>query len=81
MWPIDSDGDTPEEHEDVHGQPPTVRSREEIPNVNGIISYDIQVLVDHDGGRSIVMPTNVWTRVNDFMVAPEKNIVQIINLT
>ena len=72
MWPIDSDGVTPEEYDDVHGQPPTVRSREGIPNVNGIISYDIQVLVDHDGGRSIVMPTNVWTRVDDFMVAPEK---------
>ncbi|KAK2161992.1 hypothetical protein NP493_1549g00001, partial [Ridgeia piscesae] len=52
-------------YEELTGQPPDTVSREAIPNVNGIVKYEVSRAVDHDGGRSLNSPDS-WSNVDDF---------------
>ena len=53
--------------EDARGQPPLTRSREAIPNVNGIVSYEMSVFLSDPSIEDCEKPT-VWTNVSDFLV-------------
>ncbi|KAK2162034.1 hypothetical protein NP493_1547g00041 [Ridgeia piscesae] len=52
-------------YEELTGQPPDTISREAIPNVNGIVKYEVSHSVDHDGGCSLNSPDS-WSNVDDF---------------
>ena len=39
-----------------------------IPNVNGIVKYEVSHAVDHDGGRSL-NSFDSWSNVDDFQVS------------
>ncbi|KAK2152778.1 hypothetical protein NP493_2407g00005 [Ridgeia piscesae] len=52
-------------YEELTGQPPDTVSREAIPNVSGIVKYEVSRAVDHDGGRSLNSPDS-WSNVDDF---------------
>ncbi|XP_078616240.1 uncharacterized protein LOC144884660 [Branchiostoma floridae x Branchiostoma japonicum] len=55
------------EYEERTGIPPETRSREEIPNVNGIVLFQTDWAVDHEGGRSLTGPPGNWTNVTDMV--------------
>ena len=46
----------PEPYEEKYGQPPTHRSVEAIPHINGIVKTITVFSVDHEGGTSIQEP-------------------------
>ncbi|XP_077997650.1 uncharacterized protein LOC144450798 isoform X2 [Glandiceps talaboti] len=56
------------DYEEVTGQPPITRSREAIPNINGIVRFETDYAVDHQGGRNITSPPGNWQDVTDIMV-------------
>ena len=57
-------------YEDRVGQPPTMRSMEEIPNVCAITKYYIQWRLDRAGGTTIMDPNpDNWRRVEPKVVA------------
>ena len=39
-----------------------------IPNVNGIVKYELSLGVDHEAGRSLVDPVS-WKEVEEFQVS------------
>ena len=49
-------------------QPVTPFFEQAIPNVNGIVKYEVSRAVDHDGGRSLNVPGS-WSNVDDFQVS------------
>eukprot|EP00058_Branchiostoma_floridae_P003028 XP_002588516.1 hypothetical protein BRAFLDRAFT_79471 [Branchiostoma floridae] len=55
------------EYEERTGIPPETRSREEIPNVNGIVLFQTDWAVDHEGGRSLTGPPGNWANVTDMV--------------
>ena len=55
--------------EDATGQPPLLRSRESIPNVNGITDYHVAALVDQAGGNTTLDPPSSWNNVQNFQVS------------
>ena len=58
-----------DKYEDRTGQPPNVRSMEEIPNVNGVTGYWVQWRRDHEGGRDVTEPVGTgWSKVDQFKV-------------
>ena len=48
-----------------------------IPNVNGIVKYEVSRAVDHDGGRSLNISGN-WSNVDDFQVS-SSSLYSILN--
>nr|XP_006820037.1 PREDICTED: uncharacterized protein LOC102805061 [Saccoglossus kowalevskii] len=60
--------DIPEPYEEKTGQPPTIRSREAIPGVNGIAKTETVYAVDHQGGESIIEPPDLWSDVPNFPI-------------
>ncbi|KAK2158684.1 hypothetical protein NP493_1763g00001 [Ridgeia piscesae] len=52
-------------YEELTGQPPDTVSREAIPNVNGIVKYEVSHAVDNDGGCSL-NSSDSWRNVDDF---------------
>eukprot|EP00058_Branchiostoma_floridae_P000531 XP_002586019.1 hypothetical protein BRAFLDRAFT_110185 [Branchiostoma floridae] len=59
------------QYEERTGIPPETRSREEIPNVNGIVLFQTDWAVDHEGGRSLTGPPGNWTNVTDMITDRE----------
>ncbi|XP_070570801.1 uncharacterized protein [Ptychodera flava] len=55
-------------YEEGRGQPPEIRSREAIPNINAIVRFEVDYALDHQGGRSIMTPPGTWRDVDDIMV-------------
>ncbi|XP_035672990.1 uncharacterized protein LOC118413571 [Branchiostoma floridae] len=55
------------EYEETYGQPPTTRSREAIPHVQGIVLFQTTWGVDHQGGRSLTLTPGNWENVTDVM--------------
>ena len=55
-------------HEDATGQPPHIRSRELIPNVNGITLYQVAALVDRVGGNASMEPPEILSVVPNIQV-------------
>ncbi|XP_006815375.1 uncharacterized protein LOC102802265, partial [Saccoglossus kowalevskii] len=60
--------DIPEPYEEKTGQPPTIRSREAIPGVNGIVTTETVYALDHQGGESIIEPPDLWSDVPNFPI-------------
>ncbi|XP_070572151.1 uncharacterized protein [Ptychodera flava] len=56
-----------EDYDHFTGQPPLLRSRESIPNINGIVGFKIAFGVDHEGGRTLTPESLVWSDVQNFM--------------
>ncbi|XP_078696223.1 uncharacterized protein LOC144924666 [Branchiostoma floridae x Branchiostoma belcheri] len=54
-------------YEELTGQPPLTRSREAIPNVNGVLMFQTDWAVDHQGGRTSTVPPGNWEDVTDVM--------------
>ncbi|XP_070573758.1 uncharacterized protein [Ptychodera flava] len=51
-------------YDELTGQPPHTRSREAIPNVHGIIKFEVAIGVDQQGGESLTGAPE-WFDVND----------------
>ncbi|XP_077866322.1 uncharacterized protein LOC144354078 [Saccoglossus kowalevskii] len=61
LGPIgDFNPDMAEEYDELHGTPPTTRSREPILNIYGIVKFQIAYAIDHNGGSSLTQPPNNW---------------------
>ncbi|XP_066275498.1 uncharacterized protein [Branchiostoma lanceolatum] len=54
-------------YEELTGQPPVTRSREAIPNANGVVMFQTDWAVDHQGGRTIMVPPGNWENVTNIM--------------
>ncbi|KAI8487523.1 hypothetical protein Bbelb_347570 [Branchiostoma belcheri] len=54
-------------YEEITGQPPLTRSREAIPNVNGVVMFQTDWAVDHQGGRTITVLPGNWSDVTNIM--------------
>ncbi|XP_070557450.1 uncharacterized protein [Ptychodera flava] len=55
------------EYDDLTGVPPLTRSRQKIPNINGIVAYKICYAVDHAGGRTLTDKPSRWFDVHNFV--------------
>ncbi|CAH1259452.1 Hypp2286 [Branchiostoma lanceolatum] len=58
-------------YEELTGLPPATRSREAIPNVNGIVVFQTCWAVDDHGGRSLTCPPGNWSNVTDVLMEQE----------
>ncbi|XP_078696304.1 uncharacterized protein LOC144924691 isoform X1 [Branchiostoma floridae x Branchiostoma belcheri] len=58
-------------YEELTGQPPHTRSRSAIYNTNGIVQFQTDWSVDHQGGQTLTSPLGHWKNVTDIMMEQE----------